>query len=309
MDARRCKRSKPACLAFEKSLAVNLDGLRREIIAGIYRPAPLRKFTICEPKERVIHAPSFRDLVVQHAIYRIVWPIFDATFIDHSYACRPGYGTHKCADYVQQALRRSEGYTLHLDVRKYFYSIDRGLLRKMVERKVKDDRLVDVMVLFAGGDSGRGIPIGNLLSQMYALIYLNPIDHFIKRELRVARYARYMDDMLLVGLSREECDRAGAAVERELSRLGLELSKASIAPISRGVNFVGYRTWRSRRFVRKHSLYTFRRAVKRGDRQRAVSVLGHARHTSSLRSMLLYAREENYELYLSLPAAYRSIVS
>jgi retron-type reverse transcriptase len=147
-----------------------------------------------EPKPRTIYAPAFRDLVVQHAIYRLIYPVFNAGFVDTSFACRVGMGTHAAADYAQAALRRSaaESYFLQLDIRKFFYRIDRAVLRRQVERRIKDRRFVDLMMQFAEYGQPQGIPIGNLLSQLYALVYLNPLDHFVKRELGVRLYCRYV---------------------------------------------------------------------------------------------------------------------
>lgn len=304
VDARASKRGKRACFAFEKALGANLEALHREIHDGTYRPRSYYTFEVFEPKRRTIHAPAFRDCVVQHAICRVICPIFDRSFIDQSYACRIGKGTHKASDYTQQMLRQCDGdsYVLKLDIRRFFYSIDRGVLRCQIERKIKDHRLVDMMMLFVDAGGEIGIPIGNLLSQVYALIYLNPLDHYVKRDLKVRRYARYVDDFVLIGLSRDECLAHRANIERFLSdELCLSLSKSTISKVKRGVNFVGYRTWRSRRFIRKHSLYRFRRAVKHGDLQAAVSLLGHARRTASMRHMLRLARERNPAIYADFP--------
>jgi len=289
LDARKGKRGKRACFEFEVSLGANLAALHEEVHAGSYQPQPYFTFMVYEPKPRVIYAPAFRDIVAQHAIYRLIYPIFDRSFIATSFACRKGYGTHKASDYTQGALQHysGEAYVLKLDVRKFFYSIDRPILRRLIERKIKDQRLVKVMMLFADTGGPLGIPIGNLLSQLYALIYLNPLDHYIKRVLKVRHYVRYVDDMVLIGLSR---DRALAyrdlIVEYLRNRLHLELSKSTIQRVKRGVNFVGYRTWKTRRIIRKYSLYKFGRKLRSGDRQAVVSLLGHAKGTDSLPFML-----------------------
>lgn len=308
LDARASKRSKRACFEFEKSIGANLDALHREIHDGTYRPKPYFTFDVFEPKRRTIHAPAFRDCVVQHAIYRVIYPIFDRTFIDQSFACRIGRGTHKASDYTQRMLRQCAGdsYVLKLDIRRFFYSIDRLILRHLIERKIKDRRLVDMMMLFVEVDGDVGIPIGNLLSQTYALIYLNPLDHFVKRDLKVRRYARYVDDFVLIGLTRDECLDRRARIERFLAdELRLTLSKSTISKVKRGVNFVGYRTWRSHRFVRKHSLYKFRRAVVRSDLAAAISLLGHALRTASLGYMLHGASSRNTPLFSALPPTFR----
>jgi hypothetical protein len=305
--AARHKHGKRACFNFEKHLAGNLDALHRELADGSYKPRPYYSFMVYEPKPRRIYAPAFRDLVVQHAIYAVAGPIFDRGFIDQSFACRSGMGTHKAADYAQAALQASprDSYTLKLDIRKFFYRIDRDILRGMVERKVKDRRFVDTMMLFADHGEPVGIPIGNLLSQLYALIYLNPLDQFIKRDLGITRYARYVDDFILFGLTREALIACKARIVEFISVLHLELSKFTLARVSRGINFVGYRTWSGRRFIRRHSVFNFRKAVRRGVLECAVSIMGHARRTHSLRHLLNYLKEHSHALYCQLPKTYR----
>jgi retron-type reverse transcriptase len=307
-DAARHKHGKRACYNFEKRLAFNLDRLHTALNDGTYRPQPYYTFMVYEPKPRRIYAPAFSDLVVQHAIYRVIYPIFNPTLIEQSFACRVGKGTHKAADYAQKALQacRPGAYTIKLDIRKFFYRIDRAVLRAQIERKIKDRRFVDLLMVFAEYGEPVGIPIGNLLSQLYALIYLDPLDRFVKRELKVRRYCRYVDDFILFDLTREQCVEYQARIEAFIrDELHLELSKFTIAPVARGINFVGYRTWASKRFIRKHSLFKFHRAMRRDRLESVVSILGHARRTHSLKNLIAAIKEKNHALYCQLPKAYR----
>ena len=292
VTARKGKRAKRACFAFEKRLAPNLLALQAEILGGHYRPQPYYEFIVHEAKPRLIQAPAFRDTVAQHAIYRHIYPLFARRFIATSFACQNGKGTHACADYVQAALRQAprDSYSLHLDVRHFFASINRAILGGLLARVVKDPRLLALMAQYADQATPLGIPIGNLLSQLFALIYLNPVDHYIKRELKVRHYARYVDDLVLIGLPRAAAEQAQGRVTAFLhARLGLSLSKARLAPVRQGLNFVGYRTWASRRFVRRRSLHLFGRRLRqaRPGRTRDLaslnSLMGHARHTSTHR--------------------------
>ncbi len=304
LDARKGKRGKRATFDFETNLGGELAALHDEIHAGFYRPKPYYTFKVLEPKERLIYAPAFRDRVAQHAIYRAVAPIFDRTFVSESFACRPGYGTHRASRHVQRCLRvcDPESYTLKLDIRKFFYRIDRSILRDLIERKIKDDRLLEIMMMYADHEELVGIPIGNLLSQLYALIYLNPVDHYIKRGLGIRHYARYVDDMLIMGIEREEALFLRRRVGEFLAdNLGLEFSKTSIDKVRRGVNFVGYRTWRNRRLIRKHSLYKFRRAARKGDAPAVVSILGHAKDTQSIPHLVRIITEADHAENLQLP--------
>jgi len=196
VQARKGKRLRRSCFWFDTRAGAVIDALHQRLHEGSYTVRGYRRFMVYEPKPREICAPWFGDIVVQHAIYAAVRPIFDRTFIDASFACRLEKGTHKASEYATNALRQSrpDSYTLKLDIRKFFYRIDRSILRQLIERKIKDRRLVDVMMLFAEMPEPTGIPIGNLLSQLYALIYLNALDHFVKRELKVKLYCRYVDD-------------------------------------------------------------------------------------------------------------------
>jgi retron-type reverse transcriptase len=306
--ARRGKRMRRACLWFDTRAGAVLDDLHRRIHDGTYAIRGYKRFLVHEPKTREICAPWFGDIVVQHAIYAVVRPIFERSFIDASFACRIGKGTHKASAYAMAALRQSapESYTLKLDVRKFFYRIDRAILRRLIERKIKDGRLVEMMMLFAELPEATGIPIGNLLSQLYALIYLDALDHYVKRELKVKRYCRYVDDFILFDLTREQCLDYKAKIEAFLrDELHLELSKWTIAKTKRGVNFVGYRMWRRARFIRKYSLFKFRRAVKRGKTDSVISLLGHAKQTHSLGAMWRTIREVNPDLVNRLPPRVR----
>jgi retron-type reverse transcriptase len=228
LRARRGKRKALAVMRFEQDLGANLQQLCDELKDGSYQPSPYRHFVIREPKVRQISAPAFRDVVVQHAIYHVINPLFDSTFVHYNYGCRVAKGTHRAADAAQRFLRQSspDSYTLQLDIRKFYYRIDRSILREILSKKIKDERLLDLMMKFSEHGEPLGVPIGSLLSQLYALIYLNPMDHFIKRDLKIRRYVRYVDDFVLIGLSKKEAQEAKEKIELFLAReLKLELSR------------------------------------------------------------------------------------
>jgi RNA-directed DNA polymerase len=242
LDARKGKRKKRATFEFERNLGSNIKDLYTRIHDKTYHPDPYFQFKVYEPKERIIHAPTFRDVVVQHAIYRQIYDIFDRSFIDTSFACRVGYGTHKASQYAQHAMQQYDGnlYTLKLDIQKFFYSINRETLKSLISKKIKDGRLVDMMMLFTLKEGSVGIPIGNLLSQIYALIYLNPLDHFVKRYMRIKHYVRYVDDFVLIGLERVQCVSAREQIiEFIRDALSLSLSKSTIQKIRKGHQFCG----------------------------------------------------------------------
>jgi len=286
LEARKGKRKKVGTYLFEKNLSLNLDALFEELKTQTYTTKPYREFEVYEPKRRVILAPHFRDLVVQHAIYRVIYNIFNSTFIDTSFACRKNGGTHKASAYTQKEMCKYDGdkYTLKLDIKKFFYSIDRTILRGLFEKRIKDKKFIDLMMVFADANgSSVGIPIGNLLSQLYSLVYMNEVDNFIKRVLKIKSYVRYVDDFVLVGLTLDEAKIAQKQCEEFVDKkLKMQLSHWHILKIKRGLNFVGYRTWRSVKFVRKHTLYKFRKSVIDKNISSIVSIIGHAKGTNTL---------------------------
>lgn len=308
LQARRGKRGNHACNNFERRLGSQLESLHDTLANGSYRPKDANKFWVYEPKPRLIEAPAFRDLVVQHALYAVVMPIFERKFLPTNFACRIGLGTHKAADYVQHMLRQARPgqVVLKVDCRRFFYSLDHQVLKAEFRRHIKCARTLELLDMFVDRPEGIGVPIGNLMSQIYGLLYLNPLDQFIKRELKARLYARYVDDMVILCDSPEQAQQRLAAISTFMrDRLRLEVSKFSITPVQRGVNAFGYRTWASRRYIRKRSLYIATRRLRAGEMRGFVSCLGHARHTSSIRHLIQLA--EDHHALGQLPQAFRSI--
>jgi retron-type reverse transcriptase len=236
--ASKGKRGSPGVAAFEHRLGDELATLREDLLARTYRTRGYTHFLIHEPKRRLISAAAFRDRVVHHALCLQIEPLFEPRFFAHSYANRVGRGTHRALDRAQ-FLARHHRFVLQCDVRQFFPSLDHALLRQELERRVSDEHvlaLVDLIlssgelifadahdVQFFEGDDllaalrPRGLPIGNLTSQFWANVYMNPFDHFVARTLRCPGFVRYVDDMLLFGDDKAEMCRWRAAV---VDRLG-----------------------------------------------------------------------------------------
>lgn len=310
IQARKGKRSKGPVMRFEDNLGAELKKLEKELQEGTYLPEPCRHFSVKDRrKTRYISAPSFRDEVVQHAIYAVIYPIFDVTFIHDSYGCRIAKGTHGASNKAQQFLRESpsDSFVLQMDIRKFYYRIVHSILWNLISKKIKDKRLIEVMVMFGGHVSLAGIPPGNLLTQIYALIYLDPLDQFVKRELKQERYIRYVDDFVIFGLqSREHATHLLKKIKEFLeATLRLDLSKYTIAPSSRGVNFVGFRTWKRTKFIRRHSLHNFSKSMKRENVESMVSSLGNARHSASHKHLCRRICENVPDLIFAFPPKHR----
>lgn len=303
------KKNHRAQFEFARNLGTNLHRLEQELADGTYQPKPCNSFWVTDgPKPRLIEAPAFRDLVVQHAAYAVLAPIFERRYIPTSFACRAGKGTHQAADWLQAAMRRAPrtSWVLHVDVRKFFYSIDRDVLQALLRKVIKCEPTLHLLALFAHRDQPTGVPIGNLMSQTFANVYLNSLDHFCKRTLKAASYARYMDDSIMIAPNRATGAQWLAAIRAHLGLLGLEISHHSLQPITRGANFVGFRTWARARFVRPHVISALRTDARRGRLAGVVSRLGHARRTASLHPLLTHLKERHAHLYLQLPKSFHA---
>jgi retron-type reverse transcriptase len=309
-DALRGKRGKRAGAAFFQVWEKEVVRLARELDEVSYRPGEYHYFTIHEPKERVVAAAPFRDRVVHHALVRVLEPIFEPRFIEDSYACRPGRGTHAG---MRRALHFAQRfpYALKCDIRRYFPSIDQGLLRDKIARVVGDRRVLELVDRIleshvervarewpAGGDlfdvveHRKGLPIGNLTSQFFANIYLDAFDHFVKQELRVKGYVRYVDDFLLYARSRSEARAWGRACREFLAAEGLEIhpDKYRLIPTGDGVDFCGYVVHADGRVkVRSSNARRFRQRYLRMRKEMKDGLLEPAELTAAVRAWAAHA--------------------
>ena len=285
--ARKGKRKKSYVQKFELALMKNLADLHHELKTRTYRPRPCRKFWIyctAGQKMRMIHSPHFRDLVVQFCFYNAVYAYFDKKFIFDSYGCRKNKGAHRASARTMQFIRQSPpgSYYLQMDIRKYYYSIDHSILREMLARDIADPEVVDTAMLFCDieNPAAKGVNVGSLTAQLYGLIYLNRLDHFVKRVLKVKRYIRYCDDFLIFGMPKAALRVILGMVKGFCTdMLDLTLSRFKLHGIGSGVNFAGYRHWPGKRLVRKKSLRNFKRAARRLDFPALESMLAHASYT------------------------------
>ncbi len=276
--------------------------LQEELTSGSYQPRPYRVFEIREPKPRQICAADVRDRVTHHAICNILDPIFERQMISDTFACRKGKGTHAAIRRAQHFARRSP-YFLQCDVRKYFATIDHAVLKAMLRRKLKDERVLELLDRIIdqplpGSEPGKGVPIGNLTSQYFANLYLGELDHFVKERLRVKGYVRYMDDFLLFGDEKPALHEALAALNSFVNdRLRLELKTEAtiIAPVTQGITFLGFRIFPSLIKLSGPKWARFRRKIKQKesafeagsiseeDLARSVSSMaGHIAHANTL---------------------------
>lgn len=284
-QAARGRRGHPAVADFELHLETALPELRAELLEGHYRPGKYVSFTIHDPKKRLISAAPFRDRVVHHALCNLIEPIFEPKFIYDSYANRVNKGTHKALDRCTHYMRRFD-YVLSMDVKQFFPSIDHQILVAYLSNYILEPRTLQLcqqiiatgqgvlrdeydMVYF--GDEPllatqrpRGLPIGNLTSQFLANVYLNPLDHFIKRVLKCKGYLRYVDDMLLFSNDKQTLmDWREQALDFLAGyRLTVHENSAQLRPTQIGVPFLGFQVFPDHRRLKRRKVVHARRRFK-----------------------------------------------
>ena len=250
--ARRAKRGKGGEPAFYHRLEENLLHLGDQLRSGAWRPDPYRYFVLFSGKERVVAEATFRDRVVHHALVAAIEPLFEPTFSPQSYACRKGKGAHAAVARAQ-VLARQHPYALRLDVRRYFDHVDHAVLLGLLTVRIQDIRIVQTCaaILAASGGHpalsvqrpGVGIPIGNLTSQFWANVYLDPLDRVLAEFAGADRCLRYMDDILVFGDDKAALwDRVLAATVcvRDQLQLALKPAATRVAPTSSGIGWLGF---------------------------------------------------------------------
>ncbi len=283
-NAARGKRGRGPASAFEVDLADQLLELADELRHQTYRPGPYESFFIHEPKRRLVSAASFRDRVVHHALCNVIEPVFERGFIADSFANRKGKGTHRAIDRCQYFARRYL-YVLICDVRQHFPAIDHEILMERLGAKISDPQILWLcrrilesgvgvlddqydMVYFPGDDlfaveRPRGLPIGNLTSQFWSNCYLDPLDHFVKRQLRCHGYSRYVDDFLLFADDKATLWRWKSAVVDRLARLRLTLheDRTQVRPVTAGIPWLGFVIFPTHRRLKRRNVVGYRRRL------------------------------------------------
>lgn len=226
--------------------------LHDELIDGAYRHGQYTSFFVIDPKVRHIHKASVRDRVVHHAVFRILYPVFDRLCIFDSYSCRVGKGAHRAMRRLRGFLRKESKnntritYVLKCDVRRFFDSVDHSILLTLLTRHIKDEQALLLLQTIIGSFmriKGRGIPLGNVTSQLFANIYLAELDRFVKHGLRAPYYVRYCDDFVIVSHDREQLVGFISLISAflwEYLRLELHPNKVHVRKFSQGIDFLGY---------------------------------------------------------------------
>ncbi|NQV28865.1 MAG: RNA-directed DNA polymerase [Rhodopirellula sp.] len=266
--ALRGKRDRPDAIRFGQALEHNLNRLAEELTSGRLTLGRFHQFVIHDPKERIITAPCFEERVLHHAIMNVCEPVFDRWLIADTYACRVGKGREAAVERAADFTRKS-GAFLKLDARRYFDSIPHDELLQLLPRLFKDPDLYalfeQIIRAFRGG-MGTGLPIGSLTSQYFANFYLGWFDRFVKEQLRVRGYVRYMDDVMLWGESPQSLRPIrDACVEFLATELKLKVREPFINRTPHGCDFLGCRLFPTHTELNRRSRRRFRQQLQKID--------------------------------------------
>lgn len=257
------KRNRKDVQEFELHLMDNIFDLHHELVTKTYTHSKYEAFSISDPKPRNIHKAQVRDRLLHHAIYRILYLFFDKTFIADSYSCRKNKGTHRALKRFQRLANKASAnhtktlWVLKCDVRKFFASIDQGVLLGILKERIPDLDILwlleQIVTSFSPKETGKGLPLGNLTSQLLVNIYMNEFDQFMKHQLKAKYYIRYADDFVIFSQDKSWLETILLQLNAFLGlrlHLSLHPNKVSLETLSSGVDFLGWTHFPDHRVLR-----------------------------------------------------------
>lgn len=286
------KRKKGDVQKFMLNFEEELNALFCEIENGEYKHGGYYHFRIFDPKPREIDKASVRDRIVHQLIYDYLAKIYDKSFYCHSYASRKEKGAHKAVSVFKSVNRkfshnfRRPIFVLKCDIKKFFASVDKGILFSILKNKVDDQKylwLIKQTIDSFIPELPRGIPLGNLTSQIFANIYLNELDRFIKHQLKIRYYIRYMDDFIILGREERELHIFSQMIDEFLEtnlKVRMHADKVVIREINQGIDFLGYISFPHYCVLRTK---TKKRILKRAKKENLTSYFGVLKHCRSHR--------------------------
>ena len=243
----RSVRWKGSVIRYEAYGLKNTYLLRQSLLNGTYQISPYQKFVIYEPKKRIIYAPRIKDRQVQHALCdNGLYQDIAEHFIRDNMACQKGRGTDDALNRFKVLLRRYvnkngvDGWVLKCDVHHFFPTTPHKTVKDAAEKYISDEKsramVYDVIDSF---DGDRGLGLGSQICQIIELLVLNDLDHFIKEQLRIKCYIRYMDDFILIHPDKQYLQQCRSTIAARLAAIGLTLNKkTTLQPLNHGVMFL-----------------------------------------------------------------------
>src|SRR3989344_4172049 len=249
--ARKGKPKKDYVIEFESNIESNSLSLQQELINQTYQPKPLKTFIIRDPKLRKISKSDFRDRIVHHALINIIEPIFDKIFIYDNYANRKNKGNSNALLRLKSFIKKvsknnnKKVYCLKCDVKHYFENINHEILINIIGKRIKDKKVINLIELILENHySVIGMPLGNLTSQFLANVYLNELDYFIKHNLKIKYYLRYVDDFVIFNNNKGNLELYKQKINNFLKnnlKIELHKEKSKIMQLKQGTSFLGFR--------------------------------------------------------------------
>lgn len=299
------KKNKKDVLEFQRNLMGNIISLHNDLINKTYRHSKYEAFNISDPKPRSIHKASVRDRLLHHAIYRVLYPYFDIKFVDGSYSCRKWKGTHRAMDTFRDFGRivsknnTKQCWILKCDIKKFFASIDQKVLINILKFNKLDKEVIwlvkQVTDSFYSTETGKGLPLGNLTSQLLVNIYMNEFDQYVKHRLKQKYYIRYADDFVFFSYNKQELQNVLSQVQTFLENnlnLTLHPNKIHLKTLSSGVDFLGWVHFPKHRLLRTVTKRRMIKSIKDNPNKETIqSYLGLLSHgnTYKLKQKLEYS--------------------
>ena len=323
-EFKKDKARKPDVAEFSLNLENNIFELRDKLVSHDWQCGGYEEFSINDPKPRKIHKALVIDRVLYQAVYQVLYSIFDQGFIFDSYSSRKGKGVHAAIKRLEIFLIKiSRNYTkpvyaLKCDIKKFFDCVDHEILMNLIKEKVDCPEILDLVSKIINSfhkTQGKGLPLGNVTSQLFANVYLNPFDWYVKRDLKIKYYIRYNDDFVILSENKEYLEKLIPVLQEFLTtslKLELHPNKIIIRKFHQGIDFLGAvllphrivpRTKTKRRMIKK-SLKLLEK-VRNGDiakeklNQSIPSYLGHLGHTRSKKVRYLLQSIRNSARLLS----------
>ncbi len=296
--ARKGKGWQDTVKRFEHNLDHNIEAIYNALIDKTFATSSYTQKTIYEPKERIIYKLPFnQDRVIQHSLMNVLEPIWDNLMIYDSYSCRVGKGIHAGSRRTMDFIRKvgKHGYCLKMDVRKFYPSINHDIMYNIVKHKIKCKDtlwlLRDIVYSFGGGYN---IPIGNYTSQWLGNLYLNELDQHLKHEYHVKNYIRYCDDVIILHDDKKYLQEiADISTDFLSDRLDMQWGKCDIFPISRGIDFLGYRHFPEKILLRKSTAKRVKQRLSQLPTLLIENKITNAQYRSSIASTMGWLKHAN----------------
>ncbi len=257
------KKNRKDVQEFQLRIMDNILSLHFDLKNKTYVHGGYEAFSINDPKPRNIHKASVRDRLLHHAIYRVLYPYFDKKFVNDSYSCIIGKGTHKALERFNAFARKVSKnntqtcWVLKCDIRKFFASIDQEILMSVLKKHVQDEEVLwlleRVIESFNSGNAGVGLPLGNLTSQLLVNVYMNEFDQYMKHVFKEKYYIRYADDFVILSADKNHLEEFTVSISdflNEKLKLILHPKKVFIKTFASGVDFLGWIHFPYRRVIR-----------------------------------------------------------